>query len=86
MNIETKFNIGDKVCFNETHGAYGEICRYGYVKSIDIAVGNDGVRIKYFVCIPYNIGGLRHECYSSIMEHELKKVKSNENTDQVQPQ
>lgn len=72
MEITTKFNIGDKVCFNETRGAYREICRYGYVKSIDIAVENDGVRIKYFVCIPYNIGGLRHECYSSIMEHELK--------------
>ena len=86
MEITTKFSIGDKVRFNEILGAGREICRVGYVKSIDIAVENDGVRIKYFVCIPYNIGGLRHECYSSIMEHELKKVKSDENTDQVQPQ
>ena len=86
MEITTKFSIGDKVCFNETHGAYREICRYGYVKSIDIAVESGGVRIKYFVCIPYNIGGLRHECYSSILEHELRKVESNDDQDQVQPQ
>lgn len=86
MEITTKFSIGDAVCFNEANGEYREICRYGYVKSIDVTVENDGVRIKYFVCIPYNIGGLRHECYSSILEHELRKVESDENTDQVQPQ
>ena len=84
MKIETKFNIGDKVGFNETLGIDREIFRVGYVKSIDIAVESNDMRIKYFVCIPYNIEGLQHECFLSVRENELKPV-SDENTDQVQP-
>lgn len=72
MEITTKFSIGDEVNFNEMLGTDREISRMGYVKSIDISVDDYGMRVEYFVEVPYNVGGIRHECYFSVLEDELR--------------
>lgn len=85
MRIETKFSIGDKVAVSFM--AEIENMRAGYVSGISIEIDvHRYVTTRYSVTIPYEFEGMKHECLISAYEHELKKVKSDENTDQVQPQ
>ena len=85
MKIETKFSIGDKVSISFM--AEIENMQTGYVSGISIEVDVHGyVTTRYSVTIPYEFEGIKHECLISAHEHELKKVASDENTGQVQPQ
>ena len=85
MRIETKFSIGDKVSISFM--AEIENMQAGYVSGISIEVDVHGyVTTRYSVTIPYEFESMKHECLISAHEHELKKVKSDENTDEVQPQ
>ena len=85
MRIETKFSIGDKVAVSFM--AEIENMQTGYVSGIGIEIDVHGyVTTRYSVTIPYEFEGMKHECLTSAHEHELKKVGSDENTDQVQPQ
>ena len=89
MRIKTKFSIGDKVVFADP--LRKEYCPplslEGYIHGIDIGVDNwANVVIEYFVRIPYMHDGKEHISYMTLLEDELKKVVSDENTDQVQPQ
>ena len=84
MKIGTKFSIGDKVAVSFM--AEIENMQIGYVLGISIEVDVHGyVTTRYSVTIPYEFEGIKHECLISAYEYELKKVKSDENTDQVQP-
>lgn len=85
MRIETKFSIGDKVAVSFM--AEIENMQTGYVSGISIEIDVHGyVATRYSVAIPYEFEGMKHECLISAHEHELKKVESDDNTDQVQPQ
>ena len=85
MEIETKFSIGDKVSISFM--AEIENMQAGYVSGISIEVDVHGyVTTRYSVTIPYEFEGMKHECLISAYEYELKKVASDENTGQVQPQ
>lgn len=89
MEITTKFSIGDKVVFADP--LRKEYCPplnlEGYVHGIDIGIDNwANIAIEYFVRIPYMCNGKEHISYMTLLENELKKVESNDNQDQVQPQ
>ena len=85
MEIITKFSIGSKVAVSFM--AEIENMRAGYVSGISIEIDvHRYVTTRYSVTIPYEFEGVKHECLISAHEHELKKVASDENTDQVQPQ
>ena len=84
MKIETKFSIGDKVSIYFMKEIKN--MQTGYVSGISIEIDVHGyVTTRYSVTIPYEFEGMKHECLISAHEHELKKVASDENTDQVQP-
>ena len=84
MEIITKFSIGSKVAVSFM--AEIENMRAGYVSGISIEIDvHRYVTTRYSVTIPYEFEGMKHECLISAYEHELKKVKSDENTDEVQP-
>ena len=84
MKVETKFSIGDKVSISFM--AEIENMQIGYVSGISIEVDVHGyVTTRYSVTIPYEFESMKHECLISAHEHELKKVASDENTDEVQP-
>ena len=85
MEIITKFSIGSKVAVSFM--AEIENMQAGYVSGISIEIDVHGyVTTRYSVTIPYEFEGMKHECLISAHEHELKKVKSNHDQDQVQPQ
>lgn len=89
MRIETKFSIGDKVVFADPlRKEYAPPLNLeGYVHGIDIGIDNRAnIAIEYFVRIPYMCNGKEHISYMTLLENELKKVASDEDTDQVQPQ
>ena len=85
MEIITKFSIGSKVAVSFM--AEIENMQAGYVSGISIEIDVHGyVTTRYSVTIPYEFEGMKHECLISAHEHELKKVKGNDDQDQVQPQ
>ena len=85
MEIITKFSIGDKVTVSFM--AEIENMQIGYVSGISIEIDVHGyVTTRYSVTIPYEFEGMKHEYLISAHEHELKKSKSNDDQDQVQPQ
>ena len=85
MEIITKFSIGSKVAVSFM--AEIENMQAGYVSGISIEIDVHGyVTTRYSVTIPYEFEGMKHECLISAHEHELKKVKSNDDQDQIQPQ
>ena len=85
MKVETKFSIGDKVSISFM--AEIENMQIGYVSGISIEVDVYGyVTTRYSVTIPYEFESMKHECLISAHELELKKVESNDDQDQVQPQ
>ena len=85
MKIETKFSIGDKVSISFM--AEIENMQIGYVSGISIEIDVHGyVTTRYSVTIPYEFENMKHECLISAHEHELKKVESDDDQDQVQPQ
>lgn len=89
MRIETKFSIGDKVVFADPlRKEYAPPLSFeGYVYGIDIGIDNwANIAIEYFVRIPYMRNGKEHISYMTLLENELKKVESNDDQDQVQPQ
>ena len=84
MKIETKLSIGDKVSIYFMKEIKN--MQTGYVSGIRIEIDVHGyVTTRYSVTIPYEFEGMKHECLISAHEYELKKVASDENTDQVQP-
>ena len=85
MEIITKFSIGSKVVISFMTEI--ENMQIGYVSGISIEIDVHGyVTTRYSVTIPYEFEGMKHECLISAHEHELRKVKSNDDQDQVQPQ
>ena len=85
MEIITKFSIGSKVVISFMTEI--ENMQIGYVSGISIEIDVHGyVTTRYSVTIPYEFEGMKHECLISAHEHELRKVGSNDNQDQVQPQ
>ena len=85
MEITTKLSIGDKVSIYFMKEIKN--MQTGYVSGISIEIDVHGyVTTRYSVTIPYELEGMKHECLISAHEHELKKVGSNDDQDQVQPQ
>ena len=85
MEIITKFSIGSKVVISFMTEI--ENMQIGYVSGISIEIDVHGyVTTRYSVTIPYEFEGMKHECLISAHEHELRKVGSNDDQDQVQPQ